>query len=225
MEGGTKTADAPDYEYLFKLLLIGNSGVGKSCILMRYADNSFTENFFNTIGVDFKIKTITLNDQVIKMQIWDTAGQDRFRTLTSSYYRGAHGIIIVYDVTNKESFDNVRQWMQEIEKFASENVNKLLVGNKSDLEEQREVSYEEGVELAKKFDVPFLEVSAKNAIHIEDTFTTMATEIQARFLKEKTKSGKDKRDFMFGSASTLQLNQTAQENTKETASEQKKNCC
>ena len=114
MEG--KTADAPDYEYLFKLLLIGNSGVGKSCILMRYADNSFTENFFNTIGVDFKIKTITLNDQVIKMQIWDTAGQDRFRTLTSSYYRGAHGIIIVYDVTNKDSFDNVRQWMQEIEK-------------------------------------------------------------------------------------------------------------
>jgi Ras-related protein Rab-1A len=128
MEG--KTADGQDYEYLFKLLLIGNSGVGKSCILMRYADNSFTENFFNTIGVDFKIKTINLNDQVIKMQIWDTAGQDRFRTLTSSYYRGAHGIIIVYDVTNKDSFDNVRQWMQEIEKFASENVNKLLVGNK-----------------------------------------------------------------------------------------------
>ena len=128
MEG--KTADGQDYEYLFKLLLIGNSGVGKSCILMRYADNSFTENFFNTIGVDFKIKTITLNDQVIKMQIWDTAGQDRFRTLTSSYYRGAHGIIIVYDVTSRDSFDNVRVWMQEIEKFASENVNKLLVGNK-----------------------------------------------------------------------------------------------
>ena len=183
MEG--KTADAPDYEYLFKLLLIGNSGVGKSCILMRYADNSFTENFFNTIGVDFKIKTITLNDQVIKMQIWDTAGQDRFRTLTSSYYRGAHGIIIVYDVTNKDSFDNVRQWMQEIEKFASENVNKLLVGNKSDLEEQREVTFDEGVELAKKYDIPFLEVSAKNWIHIDDTFTTMASEIQARFFKRK----------------------------------------
>jgi Ras-related protein Rab-1A len=222
MEG--KTSDGPDYEYLFKLLLIGNSGVGKSCILMRYADNSFTENFFNTIGVDFKIKTINLNDQVIKMQIWDTAGQDRFRTLTSSYYRGAHGIIIVYDVTSKESFDNVRQWMQEIEKFASENVNKLLVGNKSDLEEQREVSYEEGVELAKKFDVPFLEVSAKNAIHVDDTFTTMATEIQARFLKEKTQK-KDKKDFMFGSnPSTLSLNQTNAEAARETP-DQKKNCC
>lgn len=219
MEG--KTADGPDYEYLFKLLLIGNSGVGKSCILMRYADNSFTENFFNTIGVDFKIKTITLNDQVIKMQIWDTAGQDRFRTLTSSYYRGAHGIIIVYDVTNKESFDNVRQWMQEIEKFASENVNKLLIGNKSDLEEQREVTYDQGQELAKKFDIPFLEVSAKNAIHVDETFTTMATEIQARFLKEKQK--KDKKDFTFGTnGGSLTLNNN---NKNEKESEPKKNCC
>uniref|UniRef100_A0A7S3J9M8 Ras-related protein Rab-1 n=1 Tax=Euplotes harpa TaxID=151035 RepID=A0A7S3J9M8_9SPIT len=218
----SKTADAPDYEFLFKLLLIGNSGVGKSCILMRYADNSFTENFFNTIGVDFKIKTITLNDQIIKMQIWDTAGQDRFRTLTSSYYRGAHGIIIVYDVTSKDSFDNVRQWMQEIEKFASENVNKLLVGNKSDLEEQREVSYDEGVELAKKYDIPFLEVSAKNAIHVDDTFTTMASEIQTRFLKEKTHK-KDKKEFLFSSnPSALTLNSNVNE-AKEP--ENKKNCC
>jgi Ras-related protein Rab-1A len=189
---------------------------------MRYADNSFTENFFNTIGVDFKIKTITLNDQVIKMQIWDTAGQDRFRTLTSSYYRGAHGIIIVYDVTNKDSFDNVKQWMQEIEKFASENVNKLLVGNKSDLEEQRKVTYDEGVELAKKFDIPFLEVSAKNALNVEDTFITMASEIQTRFLKEKTQK-KDKKDFMFGgNSSALTLN-NKDEPTKEES--KKNNCC
>lgn len=218
-----KTADGPDYEYLFKLLLIGNSGVGKSCILMRYADNSFTENFFNTIGVDFKIKTISLNDQVIKMQIWDTAGQDRFRTLTSSYYRGAHGIIIVYDVTNRDSFDNVRQWMQEIEKFASENVNKLLVGNKSDLEEQREVTYDEGVELAKKFDIPFLEVSAKNAIHVDDTFTTMATEIQTRFLKEKAQK-KEQKPFIKGNATAVTLNNrgTVEE---QKGPEKKSNCC
>lgn len=218
-----KTADGPDYEFLFKLLLIGNSGVGKSCILMRYADNSFTENFFNTIGVDFKIKTITLNDQVIKMQIWDTAGQDRFRTLTSSYYRGAHGIIIVYDVTNRDSFDNVRQWMQEIEKFASENVNKLLVGNKSDLEEQREVTYDEGVELAKKFDIPFLEVSAKNSLHVDDTFTTMATEIQTRFLKEKSQK-KDVKNFnMKGNPNSINLNNNTQDVKKD--EEKSKNCC
>lgn len=223
MEG--KTIDGSDYNFLFKLLLIGNSGVGKSCILMRYADNSFTENFFNTIGVDFKIKTINLNDQVIKMQIWDTAGQDRFRTLTSSYYRGAHGIIIVYDVTSKDSFDNVRQWMQEIEKFASENVNKLLIGNKSDLEEQREVSYDEGVELAKKYDIPFLEVSAKNSTHVDDTFTTMASEIQARFLKEKSHINKvkDKGGFKFSTnASAVTLNHT---NDVKDPEPSKKNCC
>lgn len=219
-----KTADGADYEYLFKLLLIGNSGVGKSCILMRYADNSFTENFFNTIGVDFKIKTITLNDQVIKMQIWDTAGQDRFRTLTSSYYRGAHGIIIVYDVTSKESFDNVRTWMQEIEKFASENVNKLLVGNKWDLEEQREVTTDEGKDLAKKYDIPFLEVSAKNAVCVDDTFTTMATEIQARFLKEKgSKTKIDAKSFAFGSNSTAVTLNSKKEVKEPEAS--KKNCC
>ena len=215
------TDDGPEYEYLFKLLLIGNSGVGKSCILMRYADNSFTENFFNTIGVDFKIKTISLNDQVIKMQIWDTAGQDRFRTLTSSYYRGAHGIIIVYDVTNKDSFDNVRQWMTEIEKFASESVNKLLVGNKSDLEEQREVTSEEGMELAKKFDIPFLEVSAKNSTHVDDTFKTMASEIQTRFVQEKKKKGTKENFMMGGTATSLTLNEK-----KESESEtNKKNCC
>lgn len=133
------------------MLLIGNSGVGKSCLLVRYAvsiklifnhlhiiqENSFNENFFNTIGVDFKIKTIQMDGQNIKLQIWDTAGQERFRTLTASYYRGAHGIIVVFDVTERETFENVRQWMQEIERFASDNVCRVLVGNKCDLEDRR----------------------------------------------------------------------------------------
>ena len=142
-----ETPDQPDF--LFKMLLIGNSGVGKSCLLVRYAENSFNENFFNTIGVDFKIKTISLDNQNIKLQIWDTAGQERFRTLTASYYRGAHGIIVVYDVTDRDTFENVRQWMQEIDKFATDNVCKVIVGNKCDLDESRKVSTEEGEELAK----------------------------------------------------------------------------
>ena len=133
------------------MLLIGNSGVGKSCLLVRYAvsinvifnnlhitqENSFNENFFNTIGVDFKIKTIQMDGQNIKLQIWDTAGQERFRTLTASYYRGAHGIIVVFDVTERETFENVRQWMQALERFASDNVCRVLVGNKCDLEDRR----------------------------------------------------------------------------------------
>ena len=142
-----ETPDQPDF--LFKMLLIGNSGVGKSCLLVRYAENSFNENFFNTIGVDFKIKTISLDNQNIKLQIWDTAGQERFRTLTASYYRGAHGIIVVYDVTDRDTFENVRQWMQEIDKFATDNVCKVIVGNKCDLDDSRKVSTEEGEELAK----------------------------------------------------------------------------
>lgn len=159
------------------------------------------------------------------MQIWDTAGQDRFRTLTSSYYRGAHGIIIVYDVTSRDSFDNVRQWMKEIEKFASEHVNKLLVGNKWDLEEQREVTTDEGKDLAKKFDIPFLEVSAKNAVCVDETFTTMASEIQARFIKEKGSKAKGdtrKFDFMSNNSSAVTLNHRAEQKEPEAT---KKNCC
>ena len=123
---------------MFVLLL----GVGKSCLLLRFADDTYTDSYISTIGVDFKIRTVDLDTKTIKLQIWDTAGQERFRTITSSYYRGAHGIIIVYDITDKESFDNVRQWLFEIDRYASENVCKLLVGNKSDLGNKRAVEFD-----------------------------------------------------------------------------------
>lgn len=170
---------ATEYDYLFKLLLIGDSGVGKSCLLLRFADHTYTESYISTIGVDFKIRTITTRDEkTIKLQIWDTAGQERFRTITSSYYRGAHGIIVVYDVTDQESFNNVKQWLNEIERYACEKVNKLLVGNKCDLVSKKAVSYEVAKAFADKLDIPFLETSAKAATNVEKAFLTMADEIK-----------------------------------------------
>jgi len=169
-----------DYDHLFKLLLIGDSGVGKSSLLLRFADNTFSDSFIATIGVDFKIRTIDINGAQVKLQIWDTAGQERFRTITSSYYRGAHGIIVVYDITNPDSFQNVRKWLQEINRYASENVQKILVGNKADLVSERKVSYEDAKELADELGVNFLETSAKNASNVELAFENMAKAIKEK---------------------------------------------
>jgi len=151
----------PEYDYLFKLLLIGDSGVGKSCLLLRFADDSYLDSYISTIGVDFKIRTVEQDGKTIKLQIWDTAGQERFRTITSSYYRGAHGIIIVYDVTDQDSFNNVKQWLNEIDRYASDNVNKLLVGNKSDLTANKVVATETAKAFADEMGIPFMETSAK----------------------------------------------------------------
>lgn len=170
----------PEYDFLFKLLLIGDSGVGKSCLLLRFADDTYTESYISTIGVDFKIRTIELDGKTVKLQIWDTAGQERFRTITSSYYRGAHGIIVVYDVTDKDSFENVKQWLQEIDRYACENVNKLLVGNKSDLANKKVVDFTTAKDFADSIGIPFLETSAKNSTNVEQAFTTMAAEIKNR---------------------------------------------
>jgi Ras-related protein Rab-1A len=180
----TNNMNPPEYDYLFKLLLIGDSGVGKSCLLIRFADDTYTESYISTIGVDFKIRTIELEGKTVKLQIWDTAGQERFRTITSSYYRGAHGIIIVYDVTDQESFDNVKQWLHEIDRYATDDVNKLLVGNKSDLTSKKVVTYEAAKEFADSVGMEFLETSAKNATNVEKAFMAMATQIKERMANQ-----------------------------------------
>uniref|UniRef100_A0A9J7Y1Z5 RAB1A, member RAS oncogene family b n=1 Tax=Cyprinus carpio carpio TaxID=630221 RepID=A0A9J7Y1Z5_CYPCA len=155
-------------------------------------DDTYTESYISTIGVDFKIRTIELDGKTIKLQIWDTAGQERFRTITSSYYRGAHGIIVVYDVTDQESFNNVKQWLQEIDRYASENVNKLLVGNKCDLTTKKVVDYTTAKEFADSLGIPFLETSAKNATNVEQAFMTMAAEIKKRMGPGATAGGAEK---------------------------------
>ncbi|KAF3479560.1 uncharacterized protein GIQ15_06536 [Arthroderma uncinatum] len=142
--------------------------------------DTYTESYISTIGVDFKIRTIELDGKTVKLQIWDTAGQERFRTITSSYYRGAHGICVVYDVTDMDSFNNVKQWLQEIDRYATQGVNKLLVGNKSDMEDKKVVEYTVAKEFADSLGIPFLETSAKNASNVEQAFLTMARQIKER---------------------------------------------
>ena len=148
------------YDYLFKILIIGESGVGKTCLLLRFTEDSFTTTFLTTIGIDFKIKIINLENKLIKLQIWDTAGQERFRTITKTYYKGAHGIILTYDVTDQDSFKNIRNWIKQIEANAQGNVKRVLVGNKCD-KPDRVVTEEEGKKLADDYSMSFFETSAK----------------------------------------------------------------
>jgi len=166
-----------DYDYLFKLVLIGDSGVGKSCLLLRFADDSFTDSYISTIGVDFRFRTVNIEMKTVKLQIWDTAGQERFRTITSAYYRGAHGIIMVYDVTNYESFEHVEEWLNEVNRHASEATLKLLVGNKADLADDKKVDTDEAKQFAENLKISFLETSAKNATNVEAAFLTMAKQL------------------------------------------------
>ncbi|VDD90401.1 unnamed protein product [Enterobius vermicularis] len=165
------------YDLLFKLLLIGDSGVGKTCILYRFSDDAFNTTFISTIGIDFKIKTIELEGKKIKLQIWDTAGQERFHTITTSYYRGAMGIMLVYDITNAKSFDNIAKWLRNIDEHASEDVEKMLLGNKCDMVDRRVVSKERGEKIAVDHGIRFLETSAKADINIDTAFYDLARAI------------------------------------------------
>ncbi|OON23450.1 Ras family protein [Opisthorchis viverrini] len=156
-----------NYDALFKLLLIGDSGVGKTCLLFRYVEDTFSSSFISTIGIDFKIKTIELEGKKIKLQIWDTAGQERFQTITASYYRGAMGIMLVYDITSRRTFDNISRWMGNIQSLASHDVEKLVVANKCDMDDRRVVSTDEASRMCNEYGssrlsavVPFWHVTA-----------------------------------------------------------------
>lgn len=168
------------YDYLFKLLLIGDSGVGKTCVLFRFAEDQYNATFISTIGIDFKIRTIDLDGKKIKLQIWDTAGQERFRTITTAYYRGAMGILLVYDITSEKSFDSIRNWIRNIEEHASSDVERMLIGNKCDMNDRRQVSKERGEKLAIEYGMKCMETSAKLNENIENAFFTLARDIKAK---------------------------------------------
>ena len=166
-----------DYDKIFKIVIIGDSGVGKTNLISRYLKNDFKPETKATIGVEFNDKKYEYKNKKIKIQIWDTAGQERYRSLTSMYYKGAKGAILVYDITSKNSFENIDKWLIEMKKTADENIKIILIGNKCDLIDKREVKEDDGKIKAKDLNVPFMETSALNCINVEKAFNFLIEEI------------------------------------------------
>ena len=167
-----------EVEFVFKILLLGDSEVGKSCFLMRYSDNVFVENYITTIGLDYKLKNVKLDSgKTIKVQLWDTAGQDKYRTIAKNYFKGSHGILLLYDITKQSSFNNIREWIQDIREEVSPKAIIFLIGNKIDLADQRKISKEKGIELAEEYKLPFFEASAKSGENVDEVFKALYKKI------------------------------------------------
>ena len=185
---------------LYKILLLGDSTVGKTCFLLRYTDDTFLDLHMATIGLDYRLKTLILDDhKIVKIQLWDTAGQDKFRAITRNYYKGARGIILFYDVTNIKSYENIKKWINEIKDEISENVSIVLIANKIDNEQERKITKEQGEKLAGDYNVPFFETSAKTGVGVNESVFYLVQKIietdpevkkKGKNLKIKTKKKK-----------------------------------
>lgn len=168
------------YDYLFKFLVIGSAGAGKSCLLHQFIEGRFKDDSSHTIGVEFGSKIVPVGGKSVKLQIWDTAGQERFRSVTRSYYRGAAGALLVYDITSRETFNSLANWLTDARTLASPSIVILLVGNKKDLEEEREVTFLEASRFAQENDLIFLETSAKTGESVEEAFLKCSKTILAK---------------------------------------------
>lgn len=179
------------YDYLFKIILIGDSGVGKTCLMKRYTENVYGENLSSTIGVDFKIKTIKINGKNAKLQIWDTAGQERFKSIVSNYYRGADGVFIVFDMLNKTSFENIQHWLKEfLQKNSTETAEIFLLGNKIDRIDEVVLTKSKILSFCRENNIKaenFIEVSAKTNLKVEDAFVNLTTNMIKRFGSKKVR--------------------------------------
>ena len=176
-----------DYDIKLKIMVLGESMVGKTCLITRYTNDKFGGRYLCTVGIDFQKKKIEKNNKKILLQIWDTAGQERFRNVTKNYFHASQGFILAYDINNKESFEKVQYWVEEIKSNAEEKIKCILIGTKCDLD-RREVSEEEGIELGRKFGYKFLETSAKDNINIDETFDTLVSEILTNYEDNKRAS-------------------------------------
>ena len=173
-----------EYDYLFKLIIVGDTNVGKTNIMSKYIKDQFNITSKSTIGVEFGTKILEIDNKKVKAQIWDTAGQERYKSITSAYYKGAKGAFIVYDITNKSTFESVDKWIKDLNSYGDKNLTMLLIGNKSDLEDKRIINKEEGEEKAKSFELGFIETSAYNGDNIDQAFDIMLKEVLKRYIVE-----------------------------------------
>ena len=204
----------PDYDYLYKLIIVGDSFVGKTNIMSQYIRKEFSLNTKSTVGVEFGAKIIKIENKMIKAQIWDTAGEERYRSVTNAYYKGAKGAFVVYDITNKLSFESVEKWIQDLKINSDHNITLLLIGNKKDLEDKREVSKEEGEEKAKTFGLGFIETSACTGENIDKAFETMLKEV---FNKNFTNNNSEEELNYINIGKNIELDEQPQE--------KKSSCC
>lgn len=215
-----------EYDEIFKVVLIGDSGVGKTNILSRYVRDEFSIETKSTVGVEFGSKIVKVNNQTIKVQIWDTAGQERYKSITTAYYKGAKGAFVVYDISKKDSFANVDKWIGELKTHGDAEVYVLLVGNKCDLEEQRQVTTEEAAKKSEVFDIAFCETSAMQAVNIEKVFSIMIEEIAKKVIKKEEGV---KSEDIGNNAKTINLNEVKEKEEKEKeenkGKKNKKKCC
>lgn len=210
-----------DYDIIFKIIIIGDTSVGKTGLLNRYLHNDFSDNTKATVGVDFGAKKLVYNDCKIKLQIWDTAGQERYRSITNAYYKGAKGAIIVYDISKRSSFENVERWISEIKSLGDPNLLLLLIGNKSDLEEKREVSLDEGKQKAINLGIAFMETSAKNSTNVVKAFEEISFKITDSILINQLTENKSQEDIVFDRKVEYSFKNKDQQKTKSS----KLKCC
>ena len=225
------STEEDNYDILLKLVMIGDSGVGKTNILSRYINNEFSLTSKATVGVEFCSTIVKKNGKLIKLQIWDTAGQERYKSITSAYYKGSKGAFVVYDISRKNTFDNVDKWINELKNNGSEDVFIILVGNKSDLKDQREISEEEVKKKAELYNVAFCETSDLEGKNIEYAFENLINEITKKVEKEREKNGKNViKNKDEGKIITLETgndnkNKGSQDNEKNNSKGNKNICC
>lgn len=208
------------YAYLFKYIIIGDTGVGKSCLLLQFTDKRFQPVHDLTIGVEFGARMISIQQRQIKLQIWDTAGQESFRSITRSYYRGAAGALLVYDITRRETFNHLTRWLEETRQNASQEMVIMLIGNKSDLDHRRQVTKEEGEQFAKEHGLIFLETSAKTAANVEEAFIATAQKIYDKIEDGTFDVTNEAHGIKVGMAASPQINNVARKQDNKDAK-----CC